>query len=385
MKYNLSCNISNFSGAEKILSEDELSSLVDGEVYGSSLPITSGETATILCDLNNRYNLSYLNYYYSGDGEIDISVAESEGVWSSVNLTTISGGLLRSNFTDYSPRWLKIVHSVTAGSGNMCEVEVYNSDSNMLFGPDGTYSAYGMDSSGVGIDPVAVYNSTDSTKDFKVFVGEGIDTEADNLLSVGLSTSGTFYSKREYGLNLPTDFVWDSGKHEGTVSSPDYLTLSGTSTSGTYYSPVFNSQAYPDSRVFFDYILEGDGYVDFRGLNDSSSTVGLRRHNHAPTGGWSDGLLPDEDDLVWSTSSGSLSFYPVKNNTIVDLSTNYFVQFCISISGSLPSTPYVKKMGIESALSVGSVRPNSYVNVYVSSISGTVGNKTANLICWYRE
>ena len=384
MKYSLSCNISNASGNTKSLSEGELGGLTDGATSSGTLFLLSGEEAILVCDLNDRYNLDSFKYFYSGDGDIAMSVSESQDVWSSITYSAISGGV-QSSLDGYSPRWLQINHNVTTGSGNMYEVEIYNDDANILFGPTGNFSNYGMDASGFIYTPVAVYNPTTSVRDINVFVGEGVDTEADNYLQASLTSSGTFYPKREYGLYLPRDFSWDSGSHDGTINNFGYLTVSGTTTSGTYYSPVFYTAAYPNSRVFWEYSLADGGYVDYRSTLDSESCIGFRRYNYAPTGEWTDGSMPDDNDPIWSTSSGSLPFVPVTNNSILDIRNNYFVQFVLSISGTQPSPPHISKLGIEGALTIESVPSEGFKDIYVSSVSGTVGDKTANLICWYRE
>ncbi len=384
MKYNLTCNISNFSGNTRSLSEGDLVGLTDGVTSSGPSFLLTGEEAILVCDLNDRYNLDSFKYFYSGDGDITMSVSESQDVWLSVTHSAVSGGV-QSSLDGYSPRWLKVSHNVTTGSGNMYEVEVYNDDANILFGPTGNFSNYGMDASGSVFSSVAIYNPTTSTRDMNVFVGDGVDTEADNYLQVSLTSSGVFYPKRAYGLYLPRDFSWDSGNHDGTINNSSYLTLSGTATSGTYYSPVFYTEAYPSSRVFWEYSLADGGYVDYRNTLDSEPCVGFRRYNYAPTGAWTNGFMPDDNDPIWSTSSGSLSFVPVTNNSILDIRNNYYVQFVLSISGTLPSPPYLSKLGIEGAFIVEDVLPGSFKDIYVSSVSGTVGDKTANLICWYRE
>ena len=251
MKYSLSCRVSNSSGVTKNLNEEEMSSLTNGDTSYGDLFLLSGEKASIICDLNSRYSLSSFKYYYSGDGEVSMSVAESLETWNTVPHSSIVGGI-QSPLSGYSPRWLKVSHEVTTGSGNMYEVVVYNDDSAILFGPSGSFSSYSLDASGTQSDSVAIFNSTASIRDINVFVGEGVETEADNLMSVGITSSGIFYSKREYGLHLPRNFSWDSGRHINTIDSSGHLTLSGTSTSGTYYSPVFNADVYKNSRVFWD-------------------------------------------------------------------------------------------------------------------------------------
>ncbi len=384
MKYNLTCNVSNFLGNTRSLTEEELSSLTDGVVSSGTLFLLSGEEAIMTCDLNDRYNLDSFKYFYSGDGDITMSVSESQDVWSSVAYSIISGGV-QSSLDGYSPRWLKVSHNVTTGSGDLYEIEVYNDDANILFGPTGNFSTYGMDASGETSVPISVYNPTDSVRDMNVFVGEGVETEADNFIQAGFTSGGTFYPKREYGLYLPRDFSWDSGSHTGTINNSGYLTLSGASTSGTYYSPVFYIGAYPNSRVFWEYSLADGGYVDYRNTLDSESCVGFRRYNYSPTGAWIDGSMPDDDDPIWSTLSGSLDFTSVTNNSILDIRNNYYVQFVLSVSGTQPSPPYLSKLGVEGSLTLENVPSGGFKDIYVSSVSGTVGDKTANLICWYRE
>ena len=100
---------------------------------------------------------------------------------------------------------------------------------------------------------------------------------------------------------------------------------------------------------------------------------------------WVNGSLPEDNDPIWSTSSGSLQFSVYTNNTILDFSSGYYVQFVLNISGTHPNPPYLTRLGVEGALIVDSVPSNGFKDIYVASVSGTVGDKTANLICWHRE
>src|SRR6187397_1720123 len=47
----------------KVLTETQLSSLVDGVVDSGGVSISSGETLSIVCDLGARYSLSQIYYY----------------------------------------------------------------------------------------------------------------------------------------------------------------------------------------------------------------------------------------------------------------------------------------------------------------------------------
>jgi hypothetical protein len=62
-----------------------------------------------------------------------------------------------------------------------------------------------------------------------------------------------------------------------------------------------------------------------------------------------------------------------------------YIQFALTITGSIYDKPVVYKAGIEDAFIIPSVPGNGSSSFYVSTISGTSSGKSANLLCWCRE
>ena len=383
MQYKLISNITNDSSAVTELTHASLRTLTDGVVDSGVITLTDGDTLTIICDLENRYFIDSIKYYHSSGGTVTISISESLNVWDSVSVDSEAYGSSSdlSDFT-YKPRWVKISHSVSSGSVDVYEVEIYNSDVNILFGPAGEYASYGLDAINMTTQRVDVYNQTDTIRDLYLFIDDSSSTDADDLLKYGLTSSGIFYGKRDSGLNLPTDFSWSSGQHEGTYENIDgYLIVSGTLSSGTYYSPVIDTSSYSNTRFFWGAVSDGDLSIDFSSSIDSEECFGVRRYYIPPSGTWSDGNLSDSDDYLWSVPSGSLSFLPMTNNSIMNFIPHNYLQFAVTITG----TATIYKAGIESPLVLETVAPYSSRDFYVASASGTTSGKTAYVQCWYKE
>jgi len=342
MKYKLTSNIFNESGVITELSESQLELLTDGFIASSGIPLTSSDEIEIVCDLFNRYSLDTCKYYYSGDGDITIEVAESDGLWYSLS-TVVGSGFVEASIDGYIPRWVRITHDVTS-SADVYEVEIYNSDSNILFGHIGQFDSYGMDASGNTIQAVQVFNSTAHPRNIRIFIENDHDIIEDESLSVGLSSSGTFYNKHERGLCFPDDFDWDNGVHSETIATVSgHLTISGVSTSGTYYSPVFDTSGYDDCRFFWEQDYNIGSEVDYISSVDSENCFGVRRYHLSPSGIWSNGTMPSESDSVWSLSTGSLEFEATTNNTILEFRDRTFIQFAVTLSGV--DAPHIYKAG----------------------------------------
>lgn len=381
MKFKLSAVVKKFIGAEKELTDIELSSLTDGDYSSTVVTVSSGESLVLSCDLFNRHDLHRLEYYHSSGGSVDVYVSETEGVWEQSVTVSEDWGTLVYFSNLYKPRWIKIYHRVSSGSVYPKEIDFYNSDGHLLFGPHGSYASYGYDSSGNTVQKVSVYNNTSSVKDVCVFIDDnGVYSEG--VLQLGLSSSGSFYPKRFLGLSIPSDFSWDSGKHDGTETNINgHLTVSGASVSGTYYSPVISVSSYENYRFFWEGVYDGPFSINYLESIDNVNGFGLRKYNHPPSGGWVSGELADESDYYWSTVSGVLEFGPVLNDTIVTLDTKDYVQFITTITGS--ATIYTA--GFEAPLIVENVPSNSFSDFYLSSISGTVYGDSVNLIAWHKE
>jgi hypothetical protein len=382
MKYKLTSNITNTVGASTQLSERELESLTNGITDSGIITLSSGDEIIIVCDLLNRYNLNNIKYYYSGSGSVNIEVAESYGVWSSVSISTMTGGI-KAGFGSYNPRWIKITHSVTT-SASVYEVEVYNDDVNILFGYSGQFDSYGVDASGVVVQAIQVYNPTTVERDINIFMDNSDSVVADELLTISTSSSGVFYTRYEKGINIPREIPWDNGQHTNTETTVSgHLTLSGTAVSGTYFSPVFDNSSYINNRFFWEHYTPSGSKIDYQQSVDSESCFGVRHFNIPPSGIWNSGELSDESDHYWSISTGVLEFDSVPNNTILELRDHNYIQFTVTLTGTL--SPYIYKAGIESAVTLSGVGPGSYKNVYAVLSSGTTSNQQTNLICWYKE
>ncbi len=70
--------------------------------------------------------------------------------------------------TSYKPRWVKIEHAAGDDTPSVYEVELYNSDGELLFGSSGQYTSYGLDSSGIDVQLVQIYNNSSSSRDVGV-------------------------------------------------------------------------------------------------------------------------------------------------------------------------------------------------------------------------
>lgn len=384
MKYNMTGVIMNGGGGTRELVPEELESLVDGDTSSGIITLSSGNIINIVCDLGNRYSLHSIKYYYSGSGSITIAVSDSSNVWYNLETSTFSGGI-QADTGVVLPNKVSITHSVLSGTSSVYEVEIHTNDSNILFGNYGTTESYGMDTSGEKVDVVRVYNNSNEGRDFYVFIDD-TGSEADDVIRIGLTSSGSFCGIRQYGLFFPNDFSWDNGLHVGTWTDlSGYLSLSGSVTSGTYYSPVFNSSGHNNFRFFWDGYEPAGARIDYFGTEDGDRCLGVRSYQNPPTGAWVNGQLPEQEDPLWSTPSGSLSFYPAVNNSILRLPNNSYIQFVVTITGSISNKPQIIMAGIETPLVVPSVPAMGASEFYITAVSGTSSGKSTNLICWYRE
>lgn len=382
MKFKISANIQNEIGATTELSEVQLENLTNGIVSSSGISLSGGDEIQIVCDLFNRYSLDTCKYYYSGDGSVIVEVAESYNLWSIVS-STAGSGFVEIPLSEYTPRWIRITHNISS-SAEVYEVEIYNSDSNILFGFSGNFSSYGLDASGDTIQAVQVFNSTDCFQDINILIDDDLDEAGDDLLSVGLSSSGPFYSKHERGLCFPDDFEWDKGVHNETMTTVSgHLTVSGVSTSGTYYSPVFNIIGYNDCRFFWEQDYNQGSKVDYVSSVDSENCFGVRMYHLPPSGIWLNGEMPSESDLEWSLETGSLLFESVPNNTILEFRDRSYIQFTITLSGVV--SPHIYKAGVETPLTVSGIGSNQYKEVYLQMNTASTTGSQLGLICWYRE
>jgi hypothetical protein len=382
MKYNLTGNITNSGDEVTFLDAESLGKLTDGERHLQSVDLSPGDTAELIVDLGNRFDLDRIDYYYIGSSSISISVAESFDVWHALSLSTIVSGTTAS-IENYNPRWVRVTHQSPGSSSSIFEVEVYNNDSNILFGHYGDFSIYSMDYTGSVVQEISLYNPTNQEKDIKVFIEDDNSSVADEAVGISISQFGPFTYKRDKGVSLPSSFSWTSGSLDNLTVSGTFLCLDPPNISGSYYSPVFYTGLYDNIRFYWSASVPEGGKIDFLSSVDSEESFGVRRSNIPPSNPWSDGQLAEHDSL-WSTSSGSLLFEPVPNNSILELRDRDYLQFTVTITGSYLFSPCLLSAGVEDALVVSGVPSQSYKDFYVLVSSGT-DTQTAGLICWYEE
>ena len=203
MKFKLTSNITNTEGAISELSKEQLVSLTNGITTSGNIVLNEDESLYISVEMYNRYNVDSIKYYYEGADYPTIYVSETDGLWYALTSVDISGGV-QVNPDNYKPKNVKIVHSVSSNT-DVYELEIYNNDSNVLFGLYGTEDSVGIDSSAVSVQNTKIYNSTPTNKDISVFIGDGSSLD-EGLVSVGLTAAGPFYTQRQLGINLPGTF-----------------------------------------------------------------------------------------------------------------------------------------------------------------------------------
>jgi len=368
--------------SSKYLTQEELNKLCDSDVSTVSFSLAAGEVATIEIDLGTRYILDRVVYYYTG-GVVSIEASESFGLWYTLPLNYAADYCYCSGIS-YKPRWLKITHTSTTTTAVGMEVSVYSGYTNILFGSSGLFHSFGIDSSGVEVQEIPVYNNTNTTKDICVFIEETSD-DVDSLLAYSTTSSGVFYNIRDVGVNLPRDISWNSGLHINTEYDGIGLTISGSSVSGTYYSPVLNIGGHDDCRFFWSSHKPVGSKIDYFFSGVQEDCLGFRSFYVPPSGSWVSGALAEDYDYYWSVPSGSLPFYPVRRDDLVDIVPGSCVQFAVTITGSLADKPYLYAAGIEDALVLSSVQANSSSSVYVMTISGTLSGKSTNLLCFSKD
>lgn len=375
----INSTVINNSGVSR-LTQEEISKLCDGDKITTAFSVSGVCSVVLEIDLGTRYILDRVVYYYSG-GSITIEASESEGLWYNLDLY-YSYGYCYSAGLPYKPRWLRISHTCTTSALGR-EIEVYSGHNNVLFGSSGTFYSFGIDSSGTIVEEVPVYNNTADTKDLFLFIDS--DGYFSGSIKYSTSSSGIFYSLREVGLSLPNIFPFDYGRHINTVFDGTGLTISGSSVSGTYYSPVLNVSDHENSRFYCTSYQPAGSKIDYFFSGVQSGCFGMRRFYIPPSGSWSSGRLSEDYDYYWSVPSGSLPFYPIKNDDFIDIVPGFYIQFAVTITGSTSDKPVVYSVGIEDPLTLCSVGGYSTASAYITTTSGMLSGGSANLLCFSKD
>lgn len=391
MKVNLARAALTFSeaGPYKSLTEEQLASLVNGNVTTTGFTISS-ETASLICDLGARFRLFNIKYYRSPATSENISIFGRQGLdsgffWEELHTVLFSDHVsVDLSSLPAKHRLIKIVHTVTSGSASVKELEIYSDDQHVLFGYPYTIEKLSVDSGTdiLGVETAYILNTSGAEQVFYVAL------DADDVDSLGvdisLTSSGVFNPLYSTGLSIPDNYPWSSGYFDNTSVSLAGLTIS-SGTSGTYYTPVIDISSLDGQRLFWQSTVSGTEFIDEFGQIDSDVTIGVRLSDLSPTDvGWSSGAL--SSDLNWDINTGSIPFEVFDNNRILPKAYKNFFQAKVSfISGADGLTPVLHKIGIEEALSL-IISNGSIGSIYVkSNLTDHVFGRESGLIFWFFE
>lgn len=376
------------TGPYKILTQEDLELLVDGDVDGSSIAVTS-QTMAVICSFGARYRLENLIYYRTAATSENVAFFGKQGDegfdWEELP-STLESDRITINFSEVVGHFeqIKVVHTVTTGTANVFEVELWADDTHVLFGPTGQSSVFSIDSGTNTLHPekIQVYNPETVSADFYCAI-DPLTTDYSGL-SLGATTSGVFSDLYGTGISLPSDVPWSAGTLTNVVENSGKLVLV-TGTYGYYHTPVIDISTLTGRRLFWQATLSGTSVIDNPSSIDSVPTVSVRFSDTSPSDpGWSSGQQSVDNN--WSVVSGTLPFDFYGNNHILKPAyKNYFqakVEFVTTVDGD---TPVLEKLGIEQALKI-TIPPLSYESIYAkSNTSEHVPGRTSGIIVWSPE
>lgn len=386
MKVNLArfCRIYEDTGSTVNLTEDELAALADGNTTTPAFDVSFGAKFNGICRLPGRVNLDSIKYYCTMPSSDTIKFYGSQSganAWEALPTTVTSYGVtvsLSGSINKYE--YIKINHHTVFVSSDVYELEIYSSDELLSYGELGNFSSYTVDygTDTLSVLPIFLYNPDSVER--QVYSLLDADDPDSLLLGLSESPSGPFYALHEKSYSIPDNFPWSSGSFSNVTETSNKLRLT-TGTTGTYYTPVIDISSLDGIRLFWRATLSGTNEIDTTS-KDSLPTVYLRRSNIAPTNPWVSGQL--STDALWSVASGTLSFVPYANNTIMSKPYAQYAQFKVEFSSpSSGQSPELLEIGFEEAASV-LCPTNSGTNVYVKTLdNGYVPNQSTGLITWH--
>jgi hypothetical protein len=289
------------------------------------------------------------------------------------------GGQVAGHF-----KQLKILHTVTAGTASVYELELWTDDNHVQFGALGETTVFSVDSGTNTLlpEPVQIYNvETVSADVYCVIDSETTDAYG---LSLGIADTGPFYGIYSLGISLPTDIPWANGQLNNVVASGVNLVLV-SGTNGSYVTPVIDIDTVEGRRLFWVATLTGVNVIDDPTREDSVHTVGVRFSDTMPTdGGWTTGQL--SVDGLWSIASGTLPFESYDNNHIINPTYKRYMQAEIGFVSPLHGeTPVLEKFGVEQGQKLV-VPAGGFSNVYAKSqYNDHAPGRTTGIIVWSPE
>ena len=369
------------------LTESAVAQLTDSITASGGPSISAGQTVIIDVELNNRYNLDDLRYYHSSaDTEsLAFSARQNEDdVWSELAYLAV-GTYLNVSLSGTSNRYktIRTTHSVSVGSAQVHEIEVYSSDDEVDFGntEQGNIDEYTVSAgtSELVVQPVYIRNEDSVSHEYHVLVDPHVSLS--DAIEVSENSVGPFYELYEKGTSLPSDYTWSSGHFSGTeVSAGNVITLTSARGVGHYYSPVLDLGALSGRRLFWTSTVSGASEIDTQSYISNVSTVGVRYANVAPSDAWASGSL--SIDSNWSVISGTLPFVEYANNSILSDAYRY-IQVRVEFFGD-DDFPALTALGVEES-SVVLVPAHTNIPVYVRSTDSTTVSGSPQLVVWFFE
>jgi hypothetical protein len=369
--------------------ESQLEYLRDGNTTGSNIPVTA-QTLALICDLGSRYRLEEVIYYRDSAGIENVTFYGKQGPddgfeWEELSAELFSDRIV-VDLTEVLGHFeqIRILHTVTAGTANVYELEVWTDDGHVTFGLQGNQTVFSVDTGTDTLvpEPIHIYNPETVAADVYCVVDQ--ETTDAYGLALGATSSGPFYGIYDLGVSVPTDYAWSSG-FMGNVSEVSGTLTLVTGTYGVYYTPVIDLDTVEGRRLFWIATLSGTNEIDDPYRADSVSTVGVRFSDTAPTdGGWVSGQL--SVDGLWSVVSGTLPFGVYDNNHILNPTYQRYFQVKVELTTTVEGeTPILEKVGIESGLKVN-VPAQSYADIFAKSqYSDHVPGRSAGVLVWSPE
>lgn len=391
MRINLSSTRRLYAevGPYKALTEGDLQLLVDGVTSGTSIAVAA-ESLAVTCVFGARYSLSELVYYRDAATTETVTFFGKQGdqgyTWEEILDTQVSSDKITIDFTQVIGHFeqIKIVHTVTTGTSQVYEVELWADGTQVLFGSLGQETVFSVDAGTDTLlpEPIKVYNPASVLADFYCVVDH--NTSNPEGTTLGLGPSGPFYGVYSTGISVPSQFSWASGVLSNVTESAGTLTLT-SGTYGYYITPVIDLDTVEGRRLFWQATVTGTASIDDLSRDDSVPTIGVRFSDSPPTDvGWVSGEL--SIDSIWSVVSGTLPFVPYDNDHILRTSyLRYFQAKVDLLAVTDGDTPILEKVGVEQGhkLTIG---PQAYQSIYAqSNYSNHVVGRTSGVLVWSPE
>lgn len=218
-------NSTTVTGSQYLLNQEEVNSLIG--LSDSSLSIVNQEFGLDI-DLKTQTSLYQIQYKVS---PLDLNGVEIEygrtlnDMFSAT--PTISGAFITVNPTEsgYSnPRYIRIKDSFLTTSGVVEQINVLNTDTEIVFGESGVLSNITLvgdiTASTSDIVEIPITNSGIIPADIYVSLDPSANSENFSNFEIGLSATGVFYTFNE-DLTIPDSIPWRLGYLDNLLISED--------------------------------------------------------------------------------------------------------------------------------------------------------------------